>query len=153
MDCSHLCKQHYLECVNITPDTVNNSMKLGFSFLFHFEASQLHTYNTNINERTQSTNLVIKKHQRLRLCVLSYNSCVPIKLPSLKLQGTSKHVCIIDIGGHVVPFNALYYPCLYRGVSLKIFKTVEALSCINTALSFVLCFISILAMSLMLYFM
>ena len=37
MECSHLCKQHHLECVNILPETVNNSMQLCFSFLF-FEA-------------------------------------------------------------------------------------------------------------------
>ena len=34
-DCSHFCKQHQLKCVDI-PETVNNSMQLGFSFLFHF---------------------------------------------------------------------------------------------------------------------
>ena len=32
MECSHFCKQHHLECVNI-PETVNNSMQLGFDFL------------------------------------------------------------------------------------------------------------------------
>ena len=36
MERSHLCKQHHLECVNIR-ETVNNFMRLCFSFLF-FEA-------------------------------------------------------------------------------------------------------------------
>ena len=75
MDCSHLCKQHYLECVNITPDTVNNSMELGLSFLFHFEASQLNLLTQHKYKQenlTQSTNLAIKKHPCLGLCVISY---------------------------------------------------------------------------------
>ena len=29
IDCSHFCKQDFLECANI-PETVNNSMRLGF---------------------------------------------------------------------------------------------------------------------------
>ena len=33
MECSHLCKQHHMECVNI-PETVNNSMQL--CLVFHF---------------------------------------------------------------------------------------------------------------------
>ena len=33
MECSHLCKQHHVECVNI-PETVNNPMQL--CLVFHF---------------------------------------------------------------------------------------------------------------------
>ena len=68
MDCSHFCKQYHLECVNI-PETVNNSMQLGFSFPFHFEVSctnQLlilliqHKYKRETSTIYWLENLVIK---------------------------------------------------------------------------------------------
>ena len=63
IDCSHIYKQHLLECVNI-PKTVNNSMQLRFVFSISFQ-SVLHkptTYLVNAtltNEREY--NVVISK--------------------------------------------------------------------------------------------
>ena len=51
IDCSHFCKQHFLECVNIT-ETVNNTMQLGFSFSISFQ-SVLHKPTTYLVGTTQ----------------------------------------------------------------------------------------------------
>ena len=49
--CSHFCKQHHLECVNI-PETVNNLMRLGFSFSISFQ-SVLHEPTTYLVNKTE----------------------------------------------------------------------------------------------------
>ena len=89
----------HLECVNIPPETIKNSMSL----LFHFILKCLAQINCVLilliqrkyqNERQH--NLVASKScfKKASMCklVCNYNSCVSIKLPSFDLQGTSEYV-------------------------------------------------------------
>ena len=101
IDCSHFCKQHFLECVNI-PEPVNNSMQLGFSFPFHFKVSCTNQLLTLLvqhkykQERTWSIVASKSHHYKapMRKLARNYNSRVLIKLPPFKLQGTSEHIYI-----------------------------------------------------------
>ena len=63
MNCSHFCKQHQVECVNILPETVDNSMWLGFSF--EVEVSCTNQLLIFVNTTQKLININIKKASKL----------------------------------------------------------------------------------------
>ena len=103
IDCSHFCKQHFLECVNIATRDCKQLDAAGFIvFPFHFKASctnQLLILLVQYKYKRLRTRSIVaskSRHYKTPMCKLAcnYNSRVLIKLSLYKLQGTSQDVYI-----------------------------------------------------------
>ena len=98
MKLSHLCKQHHLECVYNTPETVNNSMQL-YNYVVVFEVFCTDKLFINEREHDLVASKFLLKNTDTRRLTCNYNSRIRINLlhlsySELMIAGTSEHVFI-----------------------------------------------------------